>query len=93
MTIDRDNHTRSNMNMEDSIPFPRQGSSLKHRIVQTITDLVVIIIIFVIFAIVYFVVDPKIRFFTCNDTDIFFPYMPDTIPFWVNSQHSLYCER
>ena len=79
----RNSNTRDSMNMDDAIPYPRNGSSLKHRIIQTITDLVVIIIIFIIFGIVYFVVDPKIRFFTCNDTDIFFPYRSDTVPFWA----------
>ena len=79
----RNSNTPSSMNMDDAIAYPRNGSSLKHRIIQTITDLIVIIIIFVIFAIVYFTVDPKIRYFTCNDSDIFFPYKPDTIPFWA----------
>lgn len=58
-------------------------STRNHRIVQTIADLVIIVIVLVIFAFVYFLVDPKIRHFYCNDTDIFFPYVPDTIPFWA----------
>ena len=67
--------------MSDIDVFPR--SSLLHRIIQIITDLIVIIIILVILALVYFLVDPTIGFFTCNDTDIFFPYKPSTIPFWI----------
>lgn len=56
---------------------------LRHRILQTIVDLIVIIIIFVIFGLVYLFQDPKIRYFTCLDTDIFYPYKEDTIPFWA----------
>lgn len=52
---------------------------LRHRILQTIVDLIVIIIIFVIFGLVYLFQDPKIRYFTCLDTDIFYPYKEDTV--------------
>ena len=58
-------------------------STRRQRIVQTIVDFVIIVIVFVIFAFVYGLVDPKTRHFYCNDTDIFFPYYPDTIPFWA----------
>lgn len=58
-------------------------STRNQRIVQTIVDVAIIVIVLVIFALVYFLVDPKIRHFYCNDTDIFFPYVPDTIPFWA----------
>ena len=70
-----------NANINENIGFPR--SSLKHRIIQTITDSIVIATVLVVFSLVYILVDPKIRFFTCNDTDIFFPYKPDTVPFWA----------
>lgn len=58
-------------------------STKRRRIVQTVMDFVVIILIFIVFILVYFLVDPKIRYFTCNDTDIWFPYIDDTIAFWV----------
>ena len=67
--------------MTDSENLPKTSNSHKDRIVQTIIDLAVIIIIFIVFIIVYFTVDPKIRYFTCNDSDIFFPYKSDTISF------------
>ena len=59
-----------------------QKSQLSKRIVQTVIDLVVIVIIFAIFIIVYYLVEPKIRYFTCDDSDIFMPFKEDTVPFW-----------
>ena len=53
------------------------------RILQTIIDIVVIIIIMVIFLCVLFLVDPKIQYMTCADSDITFPYKADTVPFWA----------
>jgi hypothetical protein len=72
---------KNDMSIDDGTSLT--NSSLKNRIIQMVTDLVVITLILVIFAVVYLSVDPKIRFFTCNDTDIFFPYRPDTVPFWA----------
>lgn len=62
---------------------PIEKSNLRKRIVQTIIDLVVIIIIFIIFGIVYLKVEPKIRYFTCDQSDVFFPFKEDTVPFWA----------
>lgn len=59
------------------------GTGHRKRIAQTIVDLIVIIAIFVIFILVYVLFDPKIRYMTCDQSDIFFPYSEDTIPFWV----------
>lgn len=73
--------TRDSMNMDDAVTS--RSSSVRGRIVQTIIDLVIIIIIFAIFGIVYLAQAPKIRYFTCNDSDIFFPFKTDTIPFWA----------
>jgi hypothetical protein len=58
-------------------------SSIKNRIIQTVIDVIVIIVIFIIFGIVYLTVDPKIRYMTCDESDIFFPFKEDTIPFWA----------
>lgn len=58
-------------------------SNNKDRIIQTVVDLAVIIIVFVILAMVYFLVEPKILYFTCNDSDIFYPYASDTVQLWV----------
>ncbi len=55
----------------------------RKRLFQTVVDFIVIVIIFIIFAIVYTTVKPKIRYFTCNENDIFYPYKEDTIPFWA----------
>jgi hypothetical protein len=60
-----------------------QTSTRRNRIIQTIVDLVVIIIIFIIFGVIYLFQEPRIRYFTCADTDIFFPFKKDTIPFWA----------
>jgi len=51
-------------------------STNKHRIIQTIVDFIVIIIIFIIFGLVYIFQDPKINYFTCDQSDIFFPNKP-----------------
>ncbi|CAF0856047.1 unnamed protein product [Brachionus calyciflorus] len=61
----------------------KQKSQLINRLVQTIVDFVVIAIIFSIFLIVYYKVEPKIQYFTCDESDIFMPYKDDTIPFWA----------
>lgn len=74
-------NTKNDMSIDDGTAH--SNSSLKHRIIQMVTDLVVIILILIVFAIVYLSVEPRVRFFTCNDSDIFFPYRPDTVPFWA----------
>ena len=64
-----------------------ESSFNKKRLVQTLFDLIIIIIVFVIYGLV-FLMDPKILYFTCDQSDIFFPYKSDTIPFWAVG---LYC--
>jgi hypothetical protein len=57
---------------------------LFERIIQIATDFIVIIIVFIIFICVYFLVPPKITYFTCNDSnEINYPYKDDTVAFWV----------
>ena len=46
----------------------------KERITQIIFDWIIILGIFGVFILVYFLVDPKIRHFTCDESDIFLPY-------------------
>lgn len=58
-------------------------SNTRRRVIQTVVDLVVIVIIFVIFILVYFLFEPRIRYMTCDQSDIFFPYAEDTVPFWA----------
>ena len=58
-------------------------STKTRRIVQTVIDFVCIIAIFVVFILIYFLLDPKIRYFTCDDSEIVYPYIDDTIAFWV----------
>ena len=60
-----------------------RDSTTKHRITQIVVDLVLIAVIGAIFLIVYLIVDPKIKYFYCNDTDLFYPYIADTVPFWA----------
>ena len=59
-----------------------ESSFNKKRLVQTIFDLIIIITVFVIYGFV-FLMDPKILYFTCDQSDVFFPYKSDTIPFWA----------
>jgi hypothetical protein len=54
------------------------------RLTQLAIDLIVVGIVFAAFGIVYNKLDPRIRYFHCSDSDIFFPNLPDIIPFWVN---------
>jgi hypothetical protein len=58
-------------------------SSKKRRVCQILIDVLVISGTVAIFGIVYKLVDPKIRYFYCNENDIFHPYIKDTIPYWV----------
>ena len=60
-----------------------QNNSYKNRLIQIIIDLLIIVIIFVAFIIVYTKLPPRIRYFHCSETDIFFPNLPDTIPFYA----------
>lgn len=79
-------HSSQTMNSMDGIDSSLQRQEQRFhrkRIVQTIVDLIVIIVIFIIFALVYKLFDPKIRYMTCDQSDIFFPYKEDTIPFWA----------
>ncbi len=58
-------------------------SSKKRRVCQILIDVLVISGTVAIFGVVYKLVDPKIRYFYCNENDIFHPYIKDTIPYWV----------
>lgn len=88
-THNRMNNNASNSNnlndleLYDSSLNIEEERGHRKRIVQIIVDLIAIIIIFIIFALVYTLFDPKIRFMTCDESDIFFPYKADTIPFWA----------
>lgn len=53
------------------------------RVQQIILDLIVIILTFLIFILVLLFVDPKLAYFTCEQSDIFYPYRADTVPFWA----------
>lgn len=75
----------SEPNSESSITqseINQEKSQLSKRLFQAIVDTVVIVIIYIIYALVFYLVEPKIRFFTCDQSEIFFPYKQDTIPFW-----------
>lgn len=58
-------------------------STKRGRICQTVLDLAIILSTAAIFGVVYKLVDPKIRYFYCNESDIFHPYIKDTVPFWA----------
>jgi hypothetical protein len=49
------------------------------RFVQAFIDLFVCICILIVFSCVYFLVEPKILHFTCDNSDIFYPYKTDTV--------------
>ena len=76
--INTNNPMNGNIKIKDE-DLLNQKSTNKHRIIQTIVDFVVIIIIFIIFGLVYLFQDPKINYFTCDQSDIFFPIIPGNI--------------
>lgn len=53
------------------------------RIQQIILDLIIIIITFLIYIFILVFVDPKLAYFTCDQSDTFYPYKDDTVPFWA----------
>jgi hypothetical protein len=53
------------------------------RKIQSIIDFACIIIVFFAFSLVYIYLDPRLRGFYCNDTDIFNPLRDDTIKFYI----------
>ena len=59
------------------------GSSSRKRIVQSIVDLLIIVIVFAAFVLVYLTFSPNERYFTCDMSDISYPYKGDTIPFYA----------
>jgi hypothetical protein len=73
--INTNNPMNGNIKIKDE-DLLNQKSTNKHRIIQTIVDFIVIIIIFIIFGLVYVFQDPKINYFTCDQSDIFFPNKP-----------------
>ena len=56
---------------------------LKNRAIQIAFDVVVIICNFFIFAMVYTLVSPKIAYFTCDMSELSYPYKTNTIDEWV----------
>ena len=57
----------------DAEYYERPSSSRYHRILQIVVDLLAIITVLVTFGVVYLYLDPKIAYFYCNDTDLFYP--------------------
>jgi hypothetical protein len=54
-----------------------------HRITQIIVDFSIIITVDFIYLIIVLTVDPRINYFYCDDHDIFYPNMVETVPFWA----------
>lgn len=55
----------------------------KRKIAQIIFDIIGIFITFLLFGLIYRYVPPRIQFATCDMSDIVFPNLLDTIPFWA----------
>jgi hypothetical protein len=51
----------------------------RDRIVQALVDFVIIGIVSAVLAVVYFTLEPRILYFTCNDSDIVYPKKSDTV--------------
>lgn len=69
---------RKQLSLMDDINEPTN----RKRVAQTCVDLVVIVILFIIFGCVWAFVQPKTRYLTCDQSDLFYPFIPDTVPFW-----------
>ena len=67
----------------DTSLIESKTNSKKDRITQIIVDWIIIVIIAVIAGCVYFISSPTIRYFTCDESDIFYPYQTDIVPFWA----------
>lgn len=65
------------MEIEDETNYYKSYNT--SRFVQAVIDLVVCILILIAFACVFFLVEPKLIHFTCDNSDIFYPYKPDTV--------------
>jgi hypothetical protein len=61
-------------------------STASKRIIQGIIDIVGIIVCFVIVIIVYTSLNPKIRYYTCDMSDISLPELDSTIPFYAGTK-------
>ena len=48
----------------------KPGNSTKNRIIQILVDIIVIAVILAIFACVYMLTTPKIKYFSCDETDV-----------------------
>jgi phosphatidate phosphatase len=59
-------------------------SSICERVIQIFTDWFIIGGLAATYACIYVFVDPKVIFFTCNDSnEINYPFKTDTVPFWA----------
>ena len=63
--------------------YKEEESTLSKRITQGVVDLVSMIVFFATFAGVSLGLSPKIRYYTCDMSDISFPNLPDVVPFWA----------
>ena len=77
----------SNFMSRKSAPPPpsRQApkSTAFRRLIQIGTDVAVIVVLFVIYGIVCTYVSPTIVYFTCDQSDLSYPYVTETLPFYV----------
>ncbi len=67
----------------ESTETEAKNKNLKNRIIQIVFDLVIIGFNFLIFCMVYLFVNPKIAYFTCDMSEISYPYLPNTVDEWV----------
>ena len=54
-----------------------------HHIIQIIVDILIIVTVVVIFIIIYLTVKPRIGYFYCNDSDIFYPQIKEIVPLYA----------
>ena len=76
-------HSMSSEEIDLASTSQSTKTNMKNRIIQTVADLIIIIFNFIIFGMVYLFVDPKIAYFTCDMSEISYPYKPNTIDEWA----------
>ncbi len=58
-------------------------SSNVKRVLQALVDFLVVSLLAIGFGLVYLYLPPYIGYFSCDQSDIFYPFKEDTIAFWV----------
>jgi hypothetical protein len=68
---------------QQSVAKQYEPSETTNLVLLIIYDLITIALVFAIFIFVHYLLDPRLAYFTCDQSDVFYPYLTDTVPFWA----------